>query len=165
VSEDTLALPAINTDRLNSDEFATKIKLATEEGLDSFWRLGITAAATGVGGQLIFNTISADATAFVVAGLFSLMSFDALPRRRRKLKAELEQNYRSLQENYTKSLKDALAAELNKCLQQFANVIRPQQEELASKIATAESITKEAATIKAQIQQITTEVEQLANNN
>jgi hypothetical protein len=118
-----------------------------------------------VGGQLVFNTISADATALMVAGLFGLMSFDALPRRRRKLKAELEQNYRGLQENYTKSLKDALAAELNKCLQQFANVIRPQQEELANKITTAESIAKETATIKAQIQQITTEVEQLANNN
>jgi hypothetical protein len=165
VSEDTLALPPINTERLNSNEFATKIKTATEEGLDSFWRLGITAAATGVGGQLVFNTISADATALMVAGLFGLMSFDALPRRRRKLKAELEQNYRGLQENYTKSLKDALAAELNKCLQQFANVIRPQQEELANKITTAESIAKETATIKAQIQQITTEVEQLANNN
>ena len=165
VSEDTLALPPINTDKLDSDEFANKIKQAAEEGLDSFWRLGITAAATGFGGSLVFSTISADATALLVAGLFSLMSFDALPRRRRKLKAELEQNYRSLQESYTKSLKDTLAAELNKCLQQFANVIRPQQEELAKKIAIAESITKEAAAIEAEIQQITSEVEQLANNS
>ena len=86
-------------------------------------------------------------------------------RRRRKLKAELEQNYRNLQESYTKSLKDTLAAELNKCLQQFANVIRPQQEKLASKIATSESITKEIAAIKAEIQQITSDVEQLANKN
>ncbi|MEL6494169.1 MAG: dynamin family protein [Cyanobacteria bacterium J06623_7] len=165
VSEDTLALPPINTDKLDSDEFANKIKLAAEEGLDSFWRLGITAAATGLGGQLVFSTVSADATALLLAGLFGLMSFDALPRRRRKLKAELEQNYRNLQQSYTKTLKDTLAVELNKCLQQFANVIRPQQEELAQKIATAESITKEVAAIEAEIQQITTEVEQLANNN
>jgi small GTP-binding protein len=165
VTEDNLALPPINTQGLNSNEFATKIKTATEEGLDSFWRLAITAAATGMGGQLVFNSFSADATALLLGGLFGFMSFDALPRRRRKLKTELEQSYRSLQESYTKSLKDALAAELNKCLQQFANVIRPQQEELASKIATAESITEEAATIKAEIQQITTEVEQLAHNS
>lgn len=162
VSEDSLALPPIDTERLKSDEFATKIKTAAEEGLESFWKLGITAAATGFGGQLLLSSFSADATAFVIAGLFGLMSFDALPRRRRKVKAELEQAYRELQENYTKTLKDALAAELNKCLQQFADVIRPKQEELASKIAASETITKEAENIRAQIKEITTEVEQLA---
>ena len=161
VSEGSLALPAIDTEKLKSDEFANKIKAASEEGLDSFWRLSITAAATGLGGQLVFSSVSADATAFLVAGLFGLMSFDALPRRRRKLKAELEQNYRSLQESYTKNLKDTLAVELNKCLQQFANVIRPQQEELASKIATSESISKEIATIKAEIEKMSADVEQL----
>ena len=163
VSEDALALPPIDTERLNSNEFANKISAAAEEGLESFWRLGITAAATGVGGQLVFSTVSADATAFLVAGLFGLMSFDALPRRRRKLKAELEQNYRALQESYTKTLKDSLAVELNKCLQQFANTIRPQQEELTSKIAAAESIAQNIATIKAEIEQITAAVEQLAD--
>ena len=162
VSENTLALPPIDTKRLNSDEFAVKIKTAAEEGLDSFWRLGITAAATGVGGQILFSSFSADLTAFAIAGLFGLMSFDALPRRRRKLKAELEQTYRQLQENYTKTLKDALAAELQKCLEQFAEVIRPKQEELANKIATAESISQEVATLKAEIQKLNTEVEQLA---
>ena len=163
VSEDTLALPPIDTNKLDSDEFANKIQQAAEEGLDSFWRLGITAAATGLGGQLVFSTVSADATALLVAGLFSLMSFDALPRRRRKLKAELEQNYRALQENYTKTLKDSLAVELNKCLQQFANVIRPQQEELASKIAASESIAQKTAVAKTEIQQITTQVQQLTD--
>ncbi|MGL6343480.1 MAG: dynamin family protein, partial [Waterburya sp.] len=63
------------------------------------------------------------------------------------------------------TLKDALAAELNKCLQQFANVIRPKQEELASKIAASESITKTAAAIKTEIKTITTEVEQLSMDN
>ena len=162
VSENALALPPIDTTRLNSDEFAVKIKTAAEEGLDSFWRLGITAAATGVGGQILFSSFSADATAFVIAGLFGLMSFDALPRRRRKLKAELEQTYRDLQENYTKTLKDALAEELQKCLEQFAEVIRPKQEELANKIATAESISKQVETLKTEIQKLNTEVEQLA---
>ncbi|MBE9045925.1 dynamin family protein [Pleurocapsales cyanobacterium LEGE 10410] len=165
VAEETLALPPIDTQRLKSDEFAIKIKTAAEEGLDSFWRLGITAAATGFGGQLLLNTATADATAFVIAGLFGLMSFDALPRRRRKLKAELEQTYRGLQENYTKTLKDALAVELNKCLQQFAEVIRPKQEELASQIAASEAISAEVAKVQAEIHQITAEVEQLSTND
>ena len=162
VSEEALALPPIDTSKVKSDDLAEKIKAAAEEGLDSFWRLGITAAATGFGGQLVFSSFSADATAFVVAGLFGLMSFDAIPRRRRKVKAELEQTYRNLQENYTKSLKDALAAELNKCLQQFADVIRPQQEELASKIEVSQTISQEAKNIKAEIQQVTSAVEQLS---
>ena len=161
VSDSALILPPIDTKKLDSDEFALKIKTAAEEGLDSFWRLGITATAAGVGGQLLFSTFSADATSLLLAGLFGLMSFDALPRRRRKLKGELEQAYRELQENYTQTLKDALAAELNKCLQQFANVIRPKQEELASKIAASETISQEAANVKAQIQKISEEVEQL----
>ena len=161
VSEEALALPPIDTERLKSDEFATKIKLAADEGLDSFWRLGITAAATGFGGQLLFSSVSADTTAFAIAGLFGLMSFDALPRRRRKVKAELEQTYRELEENYTKTLKDALTAELNKCLQQFAEVIRPKQEELSDKITASKSIAEEITNIKAEIQQITTELEKL----
>ncbi len=165
VSENDLALPSINTNHLEVNEFAARIKEAAEEGLDSFWRLGITAAATGFGGQLLFSAASADATAFFIAGLFALMSFNALPRKRKQVKAELEQTYRNLQENYTNTLKDTLAAELNKCLQQFADVIRPKQEEIAKKIATSKSITTEAETIKAEIQKITTEVEQLSLSN
>ena len=165
VSEGSLALPPVNTSLLKADEFAAKIKTAAEEGLESFWRLGITAAATGFGGQLLFTATSADATAFIIAGLFGLMSFNALPRQRRKVKQELEQTYRSLQENYTNTLKDALAVELNKCLQQFADVIRPKQEELASKIAVSKSITEEAEKLKAEIAQINAEVEQLTLND
>ncbi|BAZ43455.1 GTP-binding protein, Era/ThdF family [Chondrocystis sp. NIES-4102] len=162
VSEDQLTIPTVNTDKLEIDQLSSKIKDAAEEGLDSFWRLGITAAATGFGGQLLFSAASADATAFIIAGLFGLMSFNALPRKRRKVKEELEQTYRNLQENYTKTLKDSLAAELNKCLQQFADIIRPKQEELINKITASESITKAIAEIKTEIQTISTEVEQLS---
>lgn len=165
ISEGTLTLPPINTNKLEVDEFAAKIKYAAEEGIDSFWRLGITAAATGFGGQLLFSATSADATAFLIAGFFGLMSFNALPRQRKKVKAELEQTYRNLQENYTETLKETLAAELNKCLQQFADVIRPKQEELTKKIAASESINQEAETFKAEIAKITTEVEQLSATN
>ncbi len=163
ISDGALSIPPINTEKLEVDEFAAKIKYAAEEGLDSFWRLGITAAATGFGGQLLFNAASADATAFVIAGLFGLMSFNALPRQRKRVKADLEQTYRTLQENYTKTLKDTLAAELNKCLQQFAEVIRPKQEELSQKIAASQAIDRETANIKAEIEQITAEVEQLSS--
>ncbi|MGL6338507.1 MAG: dynamin family protein, partial [Waterburya sp.] len=85
ISEGTLDIPAINTDKLEIDEFSAKIKNAAEQGLDSFWRLSITAAATGFGGHLLFNAASADATAFLIAGLFGLMSFNALPRQRKKV--------------------------------------------------------------------------------
>ena len=162
VSEGALAIPPVNTDKLEVNEFAAKIKYAAEEGLDSFWRLGITAAATGFGGQLLFDATSADATAFLIAGLFGLMSFNALPRQRKKVKADLEQTYRNLQENYTKTLKDSLAAELDKCLQQFANVIRPKQEELTGKIERSESIERETGTIKTEINKLTKEVEELS---
>lgn len=164
ISEGSLAIPPIDTEKLEVDDFASKIKYAAEEGLDSFWRLGITAAATGFGGQLLFNAASADATAFLIAGLFGLMSFNALPRQRKKVKAELEQTYRNLQENYTQTLKNALATELNKCLQQFADVIRPKQEELTQKIATSESLEREMTTIKTEIAQLTKEVEQVTMN-
>ncbi len=165
VSEGALTIPPINTERLDVDDFAGKIKHAAEEGLDSFWRLGITAAATGFGGQLLFSAASADATAFLIAGLFGLMSFNALPRQRKKVKADLEQTYRNLQENYTKTLKDSLAAELNKCLQQFADIIRPKQEELTNKIAASQTIDKETATIKEEITKITKDVEELRVSN
>lgn len=161
VSEGALQIPAINTDKLEIDEFSGKIKAAAEKGLDSFWRLGITAAATGFGGDLLFN----DATAFLIAGFFGLLGFNALPRERKKVKQELEQNYRQLQANYTNTLKATLAAELNKCLQQFADVIRPKQEELEKKIAASELINNEAEKIREEIKQITEEVEQLAINN
>ena len=162
ISEGTLAIPKIDTDKLEIDEFAAKIKNAAEQGLDSFWRLGITAAATGFGGHILFNTGSADATAFLIAGLFGLMGFNALPRQRKKVKEELEQTYLNLQESYTNALKDALAAELNKCLQQFSDVIRPKQEELSNKIAASELISHEAENIKTEIIKITTEVDQLS---
>ena len=165
VSGDTLTIPPINTEKLEVNEFAARIKNAAEEGLDSFWRLGITAAATGFGGQLLFSAASADATAFLIAGLFGLMSFNALPRQRKKVKADLEQTYRNLQENYTKTLKDTLAGELDKCLQQFADVIRPKQEELTQKIAASKLIDQEAETIKAEIVKITSEVEELSINS
>ena len=162
MSEDSLTIPPINTNKLEVDDFAAKIKYAAEEGLDSFWRLGITAAATGFGGQLLFNAASADATAFLIAGLFGLMSFNALPRQRKRVKADLEQTYRNLQENYTTTLKNSLAAELNKCLQQFADIIRPKQEELTNKIAASELIDQETSIIKAEITNITKEVEELS---
>jgi len=165
VSEGALQIPAINTDKLEIDQFAVKIKTAAEKGLDSFWRLSITAAATGFGGQLLFDATSADATAFLIAGFFGLLGFNALPRERKKVKQELEQTYRQLQANYTNTLKATLAAELNKCLQQFADVIRPKQEELEKKIAASELINNQAAKIREEIKKITEEVEQLTINN
>lgn len=161
ISEDTLQIPTIDTERLDLDELSTKIKTAAEQGLDNFWRLGITAAATGFGGQLLFSTASVDATAFLIAGFFGLLGINALPRERKKVKQELAENYRGLQENYTNTLKETLATELNKCLQQFADVIRPKQEELEQKIQLGESITKQVATLREEINNLLQEMEKI----
>ena len=159
IGEDTLPIPAVNSDRLNVEELSSAIKTAAEQGIDSFIRLGITAAATGVGGEILFNAATADATAFLMAGFFGILSINALPRQRKKVKQELEEAFRGLQENYTNTLKETLAAELNKCLQQFAAVIRPKQEELTKKITTTESINQEVAVVREEINHILHEVE------
>ena len=159
VAEDSLSIPTISTDSLNVNEFSIAIKTAAEQGIDSFLRLGITAAATGVGGQILFNAASADATAFLLAAFFGILSINALPRQRQKVKQDLEEAFRGLQENYTNTLKETLSAELNKCLQQFADVIRPKQEELTQKIKTSESIAQQLNNLRGEIKQILQEVE------
>jgi small GTP-binding protein len=158
ISEDSLIIPAVDAKQLEIEELSNKIKDAAERGIDNFLRLGITAAATGVGGQILSSAASVDATAFLIAGFFGLMSFNALPRERSKVKEELAETFRQLQANYTNTLKETLAAELNKCLQQFADVIRPKQEELQKKIDTSESINKEITTIREEINSILQEV-------
>ncbi len=159
VAEDSLPIPAINSESLDVNEFSAAIKTAAEQGIDSFLRLGITAAATGLGGQILFSTASADATAFLLAAFFSILSINALPRQRQKVKQDLEEAFRGLQANYTNTLKETLSAELNKCLQQFADVIRPKQEELTQKIKTSESIAQEVNNLRAEINKILQEVE------
>ncbi|WP_036484342.1 dynamin family protein [Myxosarcina sp. GI1] len=161
ITEDSFIVPAVNAESLEVEQLAERIKAAAEMGLDRFVKLGITAAATGVGGQILFSTASVDLTAFAVAGFFGLLGLNAIPNERKKAKEELEINFRNLQENYTKTLKDTLAAELNKCLQQFADIIRPKQEELENQINITKSIQQQEEAIRTEIQTLLTDVEKL----
>ncbi|MGV2829765.1 dynamin family protein [Myxosarcina sp. GI1(2024)] len=161
IAEDSFKIPTVSAESLDVEQLATRIKAAAEIGLDRFWKLGVTAAATGVGGQLIFSAATIDATAFAIAGFFGLLSFNAIPQERNKAKQELETNFRTLQENYTNTLKETLATELNKCLQKFADVIRPKQEELDSQINLTKSIQEREETIRSEIQSILEDVEKI----
>ncbi len=159
ISEDSLILPSIDIDKLDIDALGAKIKVASEKGIDNFFRLGITSAATGVGGYILQGAASLDFSAFIISIFFGLLSVNALPRERKKAKQELETTFRNLQANYTNSLKETLAAEFNKCLQQFSDVIRPKQEELEQKINTSELVAQKVKNIRAEIQDILQEVE------
>jgi small GTP-binding protein len=159
ISEDSLIIPAVDVNKLDIDELGTTIKAASEKGIDNFFRLGITSAATGVGGYVLQGTASLDFSAFIISIFFALLSINALPRERSKAKQELEVTFRNIQANYTNSLKETLAAELNKCLQHFADVIRPKQEELQQQIDTSELVAQEINKLRTEIQELLQELE------
>lgn len=161
IAEDSLTIPSVDTEKLDLDELGLKIKAASEKGIDNFFRLGITSAATGVGGYILQGAASLDFSAFIISIFFGLMSVNALPRERKRAKQELETTFRNVQANYTNSLKETLAAELDKCLQQFADVIRPKQEELQQKIDTSEYVATEVKNLRGEIQEILQEVEEI----
>jgi hypothetical protein len=124
--------------------------------------LGVTAAATGFGGHLLANAATVDATAFAIAAFFGVLSFSAMPRERQKVKEELAATFRNLEANYTESLRQTLSAELNKCLQQFTDVIKPKQELLERQITTSKSIEENVNSLRTEIQQILEEVEKIS---
>jgi small GTP-binding protein len=158
ISEDALTIPSVDTKTLEIDEMSTKIKEAAEKGLTNSWKLGVTAVATGFGGHLLANAATVDVTAFVIALFFGVLSFSAVPRERQKVKQELAATFRDLQTNYTKSLQQTLATELNKCLQQFSDVIKPKQELLEKQIATSKSIEERVKTSRTEINELLTEI-------
>jgi small GTP-binding protein len=162
IAEDKLTIPAVDTKNLEIDEMSAKIQEAAEKGLTNFWKLGVTAAATGFGGHLLANAATVDATAFAIAAFFGVLSFSAMPRERQKVKEELAATFRNLEANYTESLRQTLSAELNKCLQQFTDVIKPKQELLERQITTSKSIEENVNSLRTEIQQILEEVEKIS---
>jgi ABC-type transporter Mla subunit MlaD len=107
---------------------------------------------------LLANAATVDITAFAIALFFGVLSFSAMPRERQKVKQELATTFRDLQTNYTESLRQTLAAELNKCLQQFTDVIKPKQELLEKQIATSKSIEERVKASRAEINEILTAI-------
>ena len=161
ISGNQLVIPTLESEKVDTQQIATTIKLAADKGLNSFGKLGIFAAVTGVGGQILFNAASLDASAFVLSVIFGLFSLNALPRERDKVKEQIEITFRELQQSYTDTLWKALATELNDCLQQFIETIQPRQQELERQIALSNSLTQKITDSKSQIETILKELEQI----
>ncbi|HHP7229721.1 MAG TPA: dynamin family protein [Xenococcaceae cyanobacterium] len=161
IGGDKFSIPTLDSSQVNIQEMSEKIKLAADRGLNNFGKLGAVAAVTGFGGQMLFTAASVDASAFVLAVLFGLLGINALPRERQKVKAQIEASFAELKQNYINTLWKSLATELNDCLKQFIDVIQPQQQQLESQIKLSQSITEKVATIRAEINGILQELNEL----
>jgi len=161
LGESKFTIPPLETNQVDVSEMATKIKSAADKGLNNFGKLGIAAAVTGVGGQLLFNAASWDASAFVLSVVFGILSFNALPNQRDKVKEQIEASFREVQKSYTDTLWKSLATELNSCFQQFAENIQPRQQELEEQLKLSASITESITTNKSQIDGILKELGEL----
>ena len=89
LGEDNFIIPSLDSSKVNVKEMSEKIKLAADKGLNNCGKLGMVAAVTGFGGQMLFTAASMDASAFVLSVLFGLLSINALPRERKKIKEQL----------------------------------------------------------------------------
>ncbi len=162
VEKDQLTIPILENDAVDVKTMSENIKAAADKGLNNCGRLGMFAVVSGFGGQIIFTAASLDASAFALAVIFGILSFNALPRQNQKVKEQLEATFLELKQNYTNTLWKALATELNECLAKVMEVIKPQQEELENKIKLAVSIDESIASKKLEINNMLKELEQLS---
>lgn len=161
LGEDQLVIPTLKSDQVDVKQMSENIKSAADRGLNNFGKLGIAAAVTGVGGQILFTAASLDASAFVLSALFGLLGINALPRERDKVKEQIETTFKELQKSYTDTLWKTLATELNDCLQQFMQSISPRQQELETQIKLSKSLTEEIAASKSKIEEIVRELDRI----
>lgn len=161
LGDDQFMIPTLNSDQVDIKKISESIKLAADKGLNNSGKLGIAAAVTGLGGQMLFNAASLDASAFVLSVVFGLLSINAIPRERDKVKEQIEITFRQLQESYTDTLWKALATELNSCLQSFVVIIEPRQKELESQIELSKSLTDKIAENRAKIEAVLQELNQI----
>lgn len=161
ISGDSLTIPTLKSEQVDIKKMSEAIKVAADKGLNNFGKLGIVAAVTGVGGQILFSAASLDASAFVLSAIFGLLGINAIPRERDKVKEQIEITFRDLQQTYTDTLWKTLATELNGYLQQFINSIEPRKKELEEQIALSKSLTEGIATNKSNIKDILQEIDKL----
>jgi small GTP-binding protein len=161
LGEDKLVIPTLKSEQVDVKQMSEAIKLAADKGLNNLGKLGIAAAVTGVGGQILFTAASLDASAFVLSALFGLLGINALPRERDKVKEQIETTFKELQKSYTDTLWKTLATELNDCLQQFMNAIEPRKQELETQIKLSKSLTEEITVSKSEIEAILQELDRL----
>ncbi len=162
LEKDQLTIPILESDTVDIKTMSDNIKTAADKGLNNCGRLGMFAVVSGFGGQIIFTAASLDASAFALAVIFGILSFNALPRQNQKVKEQLEATFLELKQNYTNTLWKALATELNECLEKVMEVIKPQQEELENKIKLAVAIDESITSKKVEINKILQELEQLS---
>ena len=162
VEQKQLNIPLLKSDTVDTKTMSDNIKLAADQGLNNCGRLGLFALASGIGGQILFTTASLDASAFALAVIFGLLSANALPRQNNKLKEQLSSTFLELKQNYTNTLWQSLAKEINESLDQVLTVIKPQQEELENNIELATSLDEKIAKRKVEINNILQELTQLS---
>ncbi len=161
ISKDSFTVPALDSSQVETDKIAQTIKLAADKGLNNCGKLGIASAVSSVGGLAIFNTASLDASAFVLSVIFGLLSVNALPQERDKVKGQIEVAFRELQKNYTDNLWKSLANELNECLEQFMAAVEPRKQELDQQLELSNSLTEKVAESKAKINTVLEQLQKL----
>ena len=164
IGQDNFIIPSLDSRQVNTKEMSENIKLAADKGLNNCGKLGVVAAVTGFGGQMLFNVASLDASAFVLSILFGMLSINALPRERKKVKEQLEASFTELKQNYINSLWKSLAMELNDCLKQFMDTIQPKQEQLENQIKISKSLTEKITTTREEINGILQEMADLSSS-
>ncbi len=165
IEKNQLTIPILEGDNVDVKAMSDNIKAAADKGLNNCGRLGMFAVVSGFGGQVIFTATSLDASAFALAVIFGILSFNSLPRQNQKVKEQLSATFLELRQNYTDTLWKALATEVNESLEQVMAVIQPQQEDLENKIKLAISIDETIASNKVEINNILQELEQLSCEN
>ena len=161
INQASLTIPALDSEQVDTETIAQTIKLAADKGLNNCGRLGLASAVTSVGGLAIFNTVSLDASAFVLSVVFGLLSVNALPNERDKVKEKIAIAFRELQKNYTDSLWKSLATELNQCLEQFMAAIEPRKQELDQQLELSSSLAEKITDSKAKINNVVQQLQQL----
>ena len=161
INQSDLTIPALESEQVDTETIAKTIKLAADKGLNNCGRLGIASAISSMGGLAIFNTASLDASAFVLSVIFGLLSVNALPQERDKVKEQIAIAFRELQKNYTDNLWKSLATELNQCLEQFMVAVEPRKQELDAQLELSNSLTAKIGDSKAKINQVLEQLQQL----
>ncbi|ELS01092.1 dynamin family protein [Xenococcus sp. PCC 7305] len=162
INQAQLTIPILESEAVDVKAMSENIKTAADTGLNNCGKLGMFAVVSGFSGQILFTAASLDASAFALSVVFGVLSFNALPRQNQKVKEQLSATFLELKQNYTDTLWQALANELNESLAKVMAVIQPQQEELETKIQLAASIEENIESNKLEINKILNELEQLS---
>ena len=161
IDKDSFNIPTLDIEKVDAEKLAQAIRTAANKGLNNCGKLGIASAVSSFGGFAIFNTVSLDASAFVLSVLLGLLSVNALPKERDKVKEQIAISFRELQQEYTDTLWKSLATELNECLKQFLAEVEPRKQELEKQLEASNSLTEKITESKTNIKELLEQLQQL----